>query len=112
MTALVEELIPAPDPVRCCEQLAGLPYRIFLDSALRGSALGRYSFLAADPVDLVCGKGAEASGALERVRALLAPHAASPIAGLPPFQTGAAGYIAYDWGRTLERLPAPPYDHP
>jgi para-aminobenzoate synthetase component 1 len=29
---------------------------------------------------------------------------------LPPFQGGAAGYIAYDWGLTLERLPAPRYD--
>ncbi|MFI5018980.1 MAG: aminodeoxychorismate synthase, component I, partial [Dongiales bacterium] len=26
--------------------------------------------------------------------------------GLPPFQTGAAGYFAYDLGRHLERLPA------
>ena len=29
----VEELVPPPDPVRCCEQLEGLPYRLFLDSA-------------------------------------------------------------------------------
>jgi para-aminobenzoate synthetase component I len=83
---------------------------MFLDSAVRGSVLGRYSFLAADPVDVVRGKGAGAADALERVQALLAPHAAAPIAGLPPFQTGAAGYIAYDWGRTLERLPPPRYD--
>jgi para-aminobenzoate synthetase component 1 len=107
---IAHELTPAPDPVHCCEQLAGLPYRIFLDSALRGSILGRYSFLTADPVDIVRGKGANAADALDRVRALLAPYGTAPIAGLPPFQTGAAGYIAYDWGRTLERLPAPPYD--
>ncbi len=30
-------------------------------------------------------------------------------AGLPPFQGGAAGYIGYDWGRVLERLPSPRY---
>jgi para-aminobenzoate synthetase component 1 len=29
---------------------------------------------------------------------------------LPPFQGGAAGYLAYDWGLTLERLPAPRFD--
>ena len=46
-----------PDPVRCCEQLSGLPYRIFLDSAARGSRLGRYSFLTADPVAVVRSKG-------------------------------------------------------
>ena len=36
--------------------------------------------------------------ALDAVRSLLAPHAADPVAGLPPFQGGAAGYLAYDWG--------------
>ena len=35
---------------------------------------------------------------------------ADPVAGLPPFQGGVAGYIGYDWGLTLERLPAPRYD--
>ncbi|MGH7621091.1 MAG: anthranilate synthase component I family protein, partial [Gemmatimonadaceae bacterium] len=39
-----------------------------------------------------------------------APHHADPIPGLPPFQGGAAGYLAYDWGAVLERLPAPRYD--
>jgi para-aminobenzoate synthetase component I len=32
------------------------------------------------------------------------------VPGLPPFQGGAAGYVAYDWGLTLERLPSPRYD--
>src|SRR6185436_20376125 len=50
------------------------------------------------------------SSALDDVRARLAPFQAEPIAGLPPFQGGAAGYIAYDWGLTLERLPAPRFD--
>ena len=105
--------MPAPDPVRCCERLAGLPYRLFLDSAATRHALGRYSFLTADPVAVVRSKGAtdraastgerglDARGgdALDAVRALLAPHAAAPVPGLPPFQGGAAGYLAYDWGR-------------
>lgn len=107
---IAHELVPPPDPVRCCEQLADLPHRLLLDSAQQGSPLGRYSFLAADPVAVVQGKGADAADALERVRALLAPRASAPIPGLPPFQTGAAGYLAYDWGRTLERLPASRFD--
>ena len=40
---------------------------------------------------------------LERCRA-------ETIPGLPPFQGGVAGYIAYDFGAVLERLPAPRYD--
>jgi para-aminobenzoate synthetase component I len=51
-----------------------------------------------------------AGDALDAVRSLLAPHAAEPVPGLPPFQGGAAGYLAYDWGRVLERLPAPRHE--
>jgi para-aminobenzoate synthetase component 1 len=105
---LIEELTPAPDPERCCEQLAGLPYRLFLDSAAPGARLGRYSYVMADPVAIL---RTRADGhALASVRHLLAPHRAEAIEGLPPFQGGAAGYLAYDWGLTLERLPAPRFD--
>jgi para-aminobenzoate synthetase component 1 len=105
--------------VECCERLSALPYRVFLDSAARGPRLGRYSFLTADPVAIVRSKGADiecdggppvTGDALDTLRALLAPFAADPVPGLPPFQGGAAGYLAYDWGRVLERLPAPRHE--
>jgi para-aminobenzoate synthetase component 1 len=123
---IVEELLPLPDPVRCCELLGDLPYRLFLDSAAQGPRLGRYSFLMADPVAVVWSKGLRTEcidfhrtqgtrqpvdgDALDAIRTLLAPHAAQPVPGLPPFQGGAAGYLAYDWGRALERLPAPRHE--
>jgi para-aminobenzoate synthetase component I len=121
---LVEELVPPPDPVRCCELLDGLPYRLFLDSALRDTRLGQHSFVAADPVAVVRSKGPRtewidagadtrrrvASDPLAAVRSFLAPFASPAVPGLPPFQGGAAGYVAYDWGLELERLPAPPHD--
>ena len=121
---LVEELTPAPDPLECCERLARRPFRLLLDSAARGNALGRYSFLAADPALVVRSKGHVTEcvtlhdgacrrlnvDALTAVRDLLAQHQMPHIAGLPSFQCGAAGYIGYDWGATLERLPAPRYD--
>jgi para-aminobenzoate synthetase component 1 len=108
----VIELTEAPDPARCCEQLAGLPYRLFLDSATPGTRLGRYSFLTADPVAVVQSKGArtEMQDALAQVGELLRPHRRDGLDGLPPFQGGAAGYLAYDWGRVLERLPESRYD--
>jgi para-aminobenzoate synthetase component 1 len=110
--------------VACCERLAGLPYRLFLDSATPGTRLGRYSFLTADPAVVVRSKGQRcervevATGelrqtnrdALTAARDLLEPHRAPSIVGLPPFQGGAAGYIAYDFGLTLDRLPAPRHD--
>ena len=121
---LVQELIPVPDPVECGACLRGLPYLLFLDSARDPGRLGRYSFLSADPALVVHGKGSHASvldtrtgaetplntHALAGVRELLAPHLTQPIPALPPFQGGAAGYLAYDWGAVLERLPSPRYD--
>jgi para-aminobenzoate synthetase component 1 len=120
----VEEFNSLPDPVRCCELLAGLPYRLWLDSATPGTRLGQYSFLTADPVAVVWSKGfttvvvdrlnesrrAVEGDPLQAVRSLLAPLAADPMPHLPPFQGGAAGYLAYDWSRSLERLRAPKCD--
>ncbi len=121
---LVHKLVPAPDPVAACAQLRGLPYLVFLDSARDPERLGRYSFLTADPYAVVWGKGRYVehlvlpdgprtvldTHALDAVRALLRPFRSAPVPGLPPFQGGAAGYIGYDWGAVLERLPAPRYD--
>src|SRR3989442_8804019 len=44
------------------------------------------------------------------MRTLLAPHHAEPVAEVPPFQGGAGGYLGYDWGAMLERIPRPRYD--
>src|SRR3954469_16410547 len=123
MMPVVEELVPAPDSAHACERFAGLPYRLFLDSAARDPRLGRYSFLCADPLAIARSKDAsfewiDADGTrhqvtddpLSAVRSFLAPFRGPSLDRLPPFQGGAAGYIAYDWGLTLERLPAPRFD--
>jgi len=119
---VVEELVPAPDPVETCARFADLPFLLFLDSATHPEQAGRYSFLVADPATIVRSKGAltqqldavgwtrVAADPLAHIRALLAPFAAQPLAGIPPFQGGAAGYVAYDWGAQLERIPRPRYD--
>jgi para-aminobenzoate synthetase component I len=110
--------------MRSCELLDGLPYRLFLDSALRDARLGRHSFLTADPVAVVRSRGPRtewidpttgtrrpvASDPLTAVRAFLAPFASPAVPGLPPFQGGVAGSISYDWGLELERLPTPLHD--
>jgi para-aminobenzoate synthetase component 1 len=107
----VIELTEAPDPALCCERLAGLPCRLFLDSATPGTRLGRHSFLMADPVAVLQSKGTRGGDdVLALVGAFMRPHRREPIAGLPPFQGGAAGYLAYDWGRVLERIPENCYD--
>jgi para-aminobenzoate synthetase component 1 len=124
MQAHVIELTPGLDPETACGRLAGLPYRLWLDSSSRTSRLGRYSFLMADPPFIVRGRGPNvevldcvsasrrqhAGDALDAIEALVRPFRASPLTGLPPFQGGAAGYLAYDWGATLERLPPSRHD--
>ena len=123
---LVEELVPAPDPFETCARFAGLPFLAFLDSATDPGHLGQHSYLTADPFTAVRsqalltqqlvggGRGGRwvrvEQDALAHARGLLAPHAAEPVADVPPFQGGAAGYVGYDWGATLERVPRPRYD--
>jgi para-aminobenzoate synthetase component I len=121
---LVEPLGQNAEPAAVCARFLDLPYLIFLDSAaLHRHADAQYSFLAADPVSVIRSKGAvtemrhRVSGswtpvsgdALSAARALL-PQATAPIPGMPPFQGGLAGYIGYDWGAVLERLPPTRYD--
>src|SRR5204863_252569 len=120
--ALVQELVPAPDPLDTCARFQDLPFLLFLDSASDPEHLGRYSFLAADPATAVRSKGLltqqlvegtwirVAADPLAHVGALVASHAAQPVVELPPFQGGAAGYVGSDWGMMLERVPRPRYD--
>src|SRR6476646_9858246 len=136
---LVEPLGDTAEPAEVCARLLDLPYIVFLDSAAlpwipdtraaedvtSGQAsLQQYSFLTADPVSLVRSKGrlteiwrrgetqwSQAAGdALQVARTLLPRQPVAPVPGLPPFQGGLAGYIGYDWGGVLERLPRHRYD--
>jgi para-aminobenzoate synthetase component 1 len=137
--ALVEPLGEGVDPITACSRVLDLPFVILLDSATAHSRppglagdggsqseaqrLEQYSFLAADPMVLVRSKGdvtqlrrrgeqawSVVQGDALSVAQELLPPSREPVPGLPPFQGGLAGYIGYDWGATLERLPAPRYD--
>jgi para-aminobenzoate synthetase component 1 len=99
---IAERLAPVPDPLEAYARVSHLPHPIFLDSAERGPR-GRYSFVAADPVSVIQSRGD--AGALGAVLDALGGADATPLSGLPPFQGGAAGCIAYEWGSALERLP-------
>ncbi|MGE5230878.1 MAG: aminodeoxychorismate synthase component I [Deltaproteobacteria bacterium] len=121
---LVEPLAAIPDPFAAAERFAGLPFLLLLDSTADHERTGRFSFLSADPYAVIRSRGATAQqlargsrewrplpgDALSAVRAALAAVATDAVPGLPPFQAGAAGYIGYDWGATLERLPEARYD--
>jgi para-aminobenzoate synthetase component 1 len=124
----VRALEAAPEPTAAAAAFLDLPYLLFLDSAAgaaagsaEAGALGRYSFLAADPAVVVRSKGPTeilqngtwrpvGGDALGVIRAMLADMRTAPVPGLPPFLGGAAGYIGYDYGGVLERIPPTRYD--
>ncbi len=125
---IVESLGESTDPAAVVAAFLDLPFVVFLDSAtgtpLAGEAhqLGRYSFLTADPVTVVRSKGpvtevGDAARGWRRVEGdalgvvaeFLGPPT-DPVSGLPPFQGGAAGYVGYDYGAVLERIPPTRYD--
>jgi para-aminobenzoate synthetase component 1 len=90
-------------------RLARRPHVLFLDSARRDAKLGRYSFLTADPFEYLS-LPADGSDALAALEQRLKPYATPTLAGLPPFQGGAAGLLGYELGASLERLPRAGFD--
>lgn len=122
--ALCRELEPPPDPVDSCARFLDLPYLLLLDSGATGVRQGPFSFLAADPAYVVRSKGpitsvlargssvwhAAPGGTLQTIETLLEGFRTEPLEHLPPFQGGAAGYLGYEYGGQLERLPAPGLD--
>jgi len=106
---VVEPWDPNVDLEQALIRLSRRPHVLFLDSARRHATLGRYSFLTADPFDYV-EIPADGSDGLCELQRRIAPFQSPTLAGLPPFQGGAAGLLSYDLGRSLERLPAPAID--
>jgi para-aminobenzoate synthetase component 1 len=112
---LVERLNPLPRTVDVFRKLAGLPHVVFFDSALHHPQFGRYSFIAADPVEWIeadqiadCGlriadwhAGYSQCDKFAACDGQLACHNS-----LPPFQGGWAGLFGYESGRGLEMIPA------
>jgi para-aminobenzoate synthetase component 1 len=121
---LVEPLDPELDAVEAFRRLAGLPHVVFFDSAMRHPQLGRYSFVAADPVEWLSAPadGTDALGWLAKSMGRCGLRIAdcglasgqsnpqseirNPKSELPPFQGGWAGMFGYELGRGLESVPA------
>ena len=116
---LVAEAEPGVAPPDVFRHVAAFSHPLFLDSALVDSPepaaaprrveaptapprLGRFSFVAADPIHSVhepATVGPETTRALAaslaQVRQLLGDLACPTIPGLPPFQGGVAGLLSY-----------------
>jgi para-aminobenzoate synthetase component I len=106
---VVESLPLDLTPERAFESLSDLPYCIWLDSALQDDARSRYSYIAADPCR-VHRVDRPVSDPLASVDRWLTQHASRGLPGLPPFQGGVAGFLAYEFGRCFERIRPAPHD--
>lgn len=106
---VIEELRPDLDADAAFRRLCCRRRVIFLDSALRHPQLGRYSFVSADPFDFLT-VPADGTDGLAALASRIQCWQTAPLAGLPPFQGGAAGLFAYDLHRSVERIPLPRYD--
>lgn len=96
------------------------PLAAFLDSAATGGDRGRFSYIAAEPFQvfearsggvLVDGRTQQGDpfSVLERA---LAENVMAEGKGPVPFRTGAVGFLGYELGRHLERLPSPGLGRP
>src|SRR2546428_6520043 len=95
------------------------PYAFLLESVEGGEKWARYSFLGGDPFMVLHAKDdrlslRNAEGKTKRLppgdplgalRGLLKRFHPVAVPGLPRFQGGAVGYLAYDVVRHIERLP-------
>ncbi|WP_373502562.1 aminodeoxychorismate synthase component I [Aestuariivirga sp.] len=98
------------EPSALALRLKGQRNLTLLESVMRSEHLGRYSFLACNPVSTlkVTSEGTflddvrQDQSPLAIISRLVAENTQSHLVGLPPFQGGLAGYISYDYGRRLE----------
>lgn len=102
--ALVIPLEPAPEPLELLPRFASLPLVALLDGASDRADLGRFSYLAADPLVTLDSSAAEWSAAQSHLRQSIRgdfPHDSA----LPPFQGGWIGWLSYELGTAFDRMP-------
>ncbi len=95
------------DPINLFQFLKGRRHLFFLDSALRRSSQGRYSFLGFDPFRVVLYKGCNYLPALQKeFRQYSAITQKDSNGNNPtPFPYGLMGFFGYDLGLYLEKIP-------
>jgi len=115
---LIEELFSASDALWCFESLAPRPFSFWLDSGMDPQKLGRWSFMGSDPFLVMRSCGDEITliknGEEEKrqgnpfdvLGGLLEKFRLECINPKIPFIGGAVGYLSYDLGRFIEKLPS------
>ena len=107
---MITRLDPAPDPLLALAAAADRPGTAFLDGAAEPGGMGRWSYLATDPVETVECSANEWPAVRARIRERsLAQNAdrrstnADPA--MPPFQGGWIGWLSYELGAAFDHQP-------
>lgn len=106
--------VPYRDPVAAFAPFAGTPFAALLHGAADPGGRGRFSIVAADPFRTITAHGtavtvdgdAVAGDPFAVLERELAAHTLPPGVAPAPFGGGAIGFLGYELGRVLERLPA------
>lgn len=109
MVPAVEELTTVPCPADALRAFAGADGLVLFDSALQRDRLGRYSFLAANPIAVFeVQRATFASDPFASVRATVSQlndrFDLARLPDLPPFQGGVAGVLSYELGGCWEQV--------
>lgn len=119
---IIEEISTTPIPADSFGLFRDKPFSFFLDSGMDPQKLGRYSFMGSDPFLVMRSRGREIT--------LLSPDGEKTVFGNPfdvlgellqqyrldgnpttlPFVGGAVGYLSYDLGHFIEKLPSTTVD--
>ena len=98
------------EPIQLAQRLRGQAFLTLFESTMRQEKLGRYSFLACNPSSTLKVENGQTlldgviqdEAPLALLDKILSRNRMPKLTGLPPFQGGLAGYIGYDFGRSLE----------
>lgn len=101
---LIEEITSSISPFAALQKLSHLPHAVFLDSSAQHHQLGKASYVAADPFNVLKSQAGKI-GDLHDVDRELTKFVTLHIDGLPSFQGGAINFCSYDLKRCFEEVP-------
>jgi para-aminobenzoate synthetase component I len=119
---IIEELFMAPDAPWCFESFTPRPFNFWLDSGMDHQKLGRWSFMGSDPFLVMRSRSDEITlikdGIEEKQHGnpfdvlgeLLQKYKLDSNESGIPFTGGVVGYLGYDLGRFIEKLPSKAVD--
>jgi para-aminobenzoate synthetase component 1 len=115
---LVTEIPNPPAALQAFEAFKDKPSCFFLDSGMDPQRLGRYSFMGSDPFLVMKSRGREislisaegekvfSSNPFDVLGELLREYKIEGNHSKLPFLGGAVGYLSYDLGHFIEKLPS------